>query len=389
MRAAALQLKVLSSIDELPAQAWNELVGARAVPFLRWEWFHAMEASRSATAETGWEPHHLTLWRGATLVGLAPAYRKHHSMGEYIYDFSWAHAAEALGVRYYPKLLIGAPLSPITAQRFHAAPGEDLAAVRERLVEGALQAARAGGCSSVHVIFPTEEEAAALERTGLTRRTGMQYHWRNPGYRTYDEYLARFDAKRRHQIKRERGAAAQQGIDITTLRGDALSSAHARLAHRLYASTCAKNGWGAVQLTQSFFERVFDTLRDSVEMVVATREGEVIAGAFNLATPERLFGRYWGAFEEQPFLHFHVCLYHSIDDCIRAGRQVFEPGAGGEHKVPRGFEPTAVHSAHRLFDARLERAVKDFVLRERSHLREFIENSEEVAGMRPFSPGAT
>ncbi len=387
--AANWRFRVLESISEVPRETWNALAGAQAVPVMRWEWLHALEDSKSATESTGWAPHHLSLWDGSTLVGAAPAYRKFHSMGEYVYDFAWAQAAQQLGIEYYPKLLIGVPLSPLTAPRFLAADAAQLTQVREALLEGAVASAEETGCSSVHVIFPPEEEAHALEAQGLARRTGMQYHWKNPGYRTYDDYLSRFSSKRRHQLRRERAAAAEQGITLRTVRGAELTEAHAVLAFRLYESTCDKNAWGRVQLNRGFFERVFRTLSEHVEMVEAVREGKVIAGAFNLATSKRLYRRYWGCFEDHPFLHFNVCLYHSVDDCIRLGREAFEPGAGGEHKIPRGFEPTAIHSAHRIFDPRLERAVENAVRRERAHLQPIFDTAAEVAGMKPWpSPGS-
>jgi predicted N-acyltransferase len=306
-------------------------------------------------------------------------------MGEYIYDFSWAHAAAQAGVEYYPKLLLGAPLSPATCPRFLVAPGEDVPRLRRALLEAALESAREGGCSSVHVLYPTEAEAQALEEAGLARRVTLQYHWKNPGYRTYADYLARFDSKRRAQLKRERAAAANQGILIRTVRGAELGPEHARRAFSFYAATCHSRGpWGQVQLTEDFFLRAFRSLPEGVELVQAERNGRVIAGAFNLATPERLYGRYWGCTEEHPFLHFHVCLYHSVDECIQAGRLAFEPGAGGEHKISRGFEPTAVHSAHLLFHPKLDKAVRDFLRREKAHLAPAIEEAERIAGLKPW-----
>lgn len=382
MGAVGLSFKMLGGIEEISAEEWDRVVGADAPPVMRWAWIDALERSGSASKRTGWEPAHLTVWRGKTLAGVAPAYRKFHSMGEYVYDFSWANAAEQLGIDYYPKLLVGVPLSPLTGRRFHAAPGEDEAEIRSALLEGASESARERGMSSVHVIFPPEEEAAALESLGLARRVGMQYHWKNRGYRTYDDYLARFSSKRRNQLKRERGAAQSQGIEIRTVRGAELMPKHADLAFKFYDSTVRKNGWGHAQLNREFFRKAFGAMPDSVELVEATRGGDVIAGAFNLASKDRLWGRYWGCFEEVPFLHFNVCLYHSVDECIRMGRQVFEPGAGGEHKIARGFEPTAIHSAHVIFDRRLDRAVRDFVERERRALSDVLERSEEIAGLK-------
>lgn len=382
--ATPTRLRVLTSITEVDRQAWDALAGPDPLPFIRWDWLDALESSGSATARTGWEPQHLTLWRGDRLVAASPAYVKHHSMGEYIYDFGWASAADAVGVSYYPKLLVGAPLSPITAPRLLVAPGEPLAALQKELAAAAEGVAREAGCSSVHVIFPSDAEAGALEELGWARRLTMQYHWKNPGYRTFDDYLGRFTSKRRHQIRREKGAAPGQGVTITTRRGEALGQEHSLLAYRFYESTSRKFAWGRIQLNRGFFARAFETLRPYIEVVEAARGGEVIAGAFNLTAQGKLFGRYWGCFEEVPFLHFNVCLYHSIEECIAMGRTVFEPGAGGEHKIARGFEPTGIHSAHLIFNKKLDRAIRDALRRERFQTEPLLAQSAEISGMKPW-----
>ncbi len=384
-----LQVRVVNGIAQVPQAGWNALVPPGAPPVLRWEWLQALEASGSATRPNGWQARHLTVWRGSTLVGAAPAWLKFHSMGEYVYDFAWASAAQSMGLEYYPKLLVGVPLSPLTAPRFLVAAGESVDAVRQLLLTGALQLAKESDASSLHIIFPPEEEALFLERAGLFTRATMQYHWRNPGYRTYDDYLSRFDSKRRNQLKRERAAAASQGITLETVRSGDISAEHAEYAWQFYEATNARNAWGHVQLNREFFRLAFASLHEHIEMVLARREGRVIAGAFNLHTPTRLYGRYWGCFEQHPFLHFNVCLYHSINDCIAAGRQVFEPGAGGEHKISRGFEPTRIYSAHAIFDPRLERAVRDFCRREAAEVQRVVRESEDIAGMRPWVPPST
>lgn len=380
------RLRLLESISDAPRAAWNALLRPDDAPVLRWEWIHAMEASGSASPERGWEAAHFTLWRGDTLVAAVPAYRKHHSMGEYVYDFSWANAAQQLGVEYYPKLLVGLPLSPLTARRFLVAAGEDEPRLRRALLTALTGWAKDEGCSSVHVLFPPEEEAGALEAEGFFRRSTLQYHWQNPGYRSYDDYLSRFDSKRRNQFKRERAAAASQGLTLRTVRSDQLEPQHAELAWRFYQATASRHAWGPVQLTRDFFHRAFAGLPDAIELVVAERRGEIVAGAFNLHTPRRLYGRYWGCFEEHPFLHFHVCLYHSVDDAIQRGLEVFEPGAGGEHKISRGFEPTEIHSVHRIFHPGLERAVKDFCRRERVQVEQVTAGSAQIAGLKPWPP---
>ncbi|MBX7102189.1 MAG: GNAT family N-acetyltransferase [Myxococcaceae bacterium] len=386
MTGLPLSVRVVNSVGAIPKAAWNALVRPEHPPVLRWEWLDALESSGSTVARTGWEPCHFTAWRGETLVGLAPAFLKHHSMGEYVYDFAWANAAARVGVEYYPKLLVGIPLSPLTCPRFVAAHGESEALIRATLLEAALTVVKEEQLSSLHVIFPPEPEAKELEGLGLFRRAGLQYHWKNQGYATYADFLGRFDSKRRHQLKRERGAAATQGVHLRTVRGAELSDTHARLAFRFYEATVSKNGWGQLQLNRGFFERAFAALPGSIELVVAEKGGEVIAGAFNLASKTRLWGRYWGCFEELPFLHFHVCLYHSIDECIALGRQVFEPGAGGEHKVPRGFPPTLIHSAHHVSHPQLSAALARACARERVEAEAMARDGEALAGMKPITP---
>ncbi len=380
------RLKVLESILDVPKASWNALLRPGEPPVLRWEWLAAMEESGSASPERGWQPSHLALFRGDALVAAAPAFLKHHSMGEYVYDFGWANTARALGVEYYPKLLIGLPLSPLTARRFLCAPGEDEASDRRTLVGAAVDFAKTAGCSSVHVLFGEDDEAGALAELGFFHRSTMQFHWKNPGYRSYDDYLARFDSKRRHQLRRERGAAATQGIEVRTVRSHELDAGHAELAWRFYEATATLHSWGPLQLNRAFFHRAFESMADAIELVVAEREGRVVAGAFNLHSPTRLYGRYWGAFEEHPFLHFHVCLYHSIDDSIRAARRVFEPGAGGEHKISRGFEPTLIHSNHRIFEPHLDAAIRRACAREEAEVTRVTHEAERIAGLRPWAP---
>jgi predicted N-acyltransferase len=382
------ELRLLSSISDVAPQEWDAVAGARAVPFVRWGWLHALEASKSAVAARGWEAAHLTLWRAQRLMAAAPCWVKSHSLGEYIYDFGWADAARQLGLRYYPKLVIGVPLGPIASPKLLVRDGEDADAARVALVSAADELAAERRCSSIHGLFLDEGEAAAMAAAGFTRRLTLQFHWSNPGYATYDDFLSRFTSKRRHQLRRERAAAKEQGVTIATVRGDGLTPDHAERAWRFYEATNLRNPWGRVQLTRDFFHRVIKSLPQNVEVVEARRGDQVIAGAFNVASGDRLFGRYWGAFEDVPFLHFDVCLYHSIDECIRLGRKVFEPGAGGEHKIARGFEPTAIHSAHLIFDKRLGRAIRDFCDQEREEHEALLARREEVAGLRPWARDA-
>jgi predicted N-acyltransferase len=248
-----------------------------------------------------------------------------------------------------------------------------------------MELAREAGLSSVHALFITDDEAEAAVAAGMFLRDGIQYHWRNAGYRSYDDFLARFAHGRRKTLRREQRAAETQGITLRTRRGDALSPDDAMLVHQLYTSTVDKFVWGRRYLSPVFFARVLREWRHHLELVEALRDGKVIAGAFNVASKTHLYGRYWGCFEEHPFLHFNVCYYHSIDACIARGVQVFEGGAGGEHKLSRGFEPVLTRSAHWIAHHGLDRAVRDFAARERTAIAAELPAIREASGLKPFT----
>jgi hypothetical protein len=359
-------LRILPSLHEVPRAAWDALVDEEGSPFLEWTFLAALEDSGSAVPGRGWHPRHLTLWRGSRLVAAAPAYLKDDSNGEFVFDSAWATAAERAGLRYYPKLVLTVPFTPATGRRVLVAPGEDRRVREAELYAAAQEYARAEGLSGVHVHFPTEAELPVLEAQGFAVRLGVQYQWRNVGYRTLEDFLARFHSKRRNQLRRELRAPAAAGIEVRTLRGDALAEVDADTVWRLYVSTVDKYPWGQRFLTPAFFAHMLARFRHRCEWVEARREGRLVAGAFNLAGPRVLYGRYWGCFEEHPFLHFNVCLYHPVAEGIARGLERFEPGAGGEHKLTRGFEPQLTYSAHLLLHPGLDRAVRGFLAHERA-----------------------
>jgi predicted N-acyltransferase len=364
-----VQLRIHDAIDEIPQPAWDRLVDARATPFLRWHWLEALETSGCVKPDTGWQPCHLSLWRHKELIAAAPAYFKDGSDGDFSRDWGWAEAAMRARIRYYPKVTLTVPFTPCTGRRILVAPGEDRAECERIIVAGARELAEQAGASSVHVLFPLPDEAEALERLGLARRVSYQYHWRNADYADFDQFLARFDSKRRNQAKRERGAALQQGLTLRTLRSAELRAAPhkwADAAFDLHRTTVDKLMWGRRWINRAFYRRVVERMPENLELVVAERagDGKLVAGAFNVASDTHLYGRYWGCFEEHRFLHFNVCMYHSIAECISRRVQVFEGGAGGEHKIPRGFEPAETFSSHVFLDKRLEVPIRQFIERE-------------------------
>jgi predicted N-acyltransferase len=362
--------RIVSSLADVDEAAWDALAqdDAQATPFTRWAFLEALEHAGCAGPRHGWSPRHLTLWQGGRLVAAAPAYLKTDSDGDFSRDWHWAGFVERTRARYYPKLAITVPFTPCGGRRFLVAADQDREACTRALLDGAHELVRAEGASSLQVLFTVPDEQALLERLGCLARQSIQFHWHNRGYADYDAWLATLDSKRRHQARRERGAAAGQGISLRTVRGPELAADPGRwgaLAHDLHKSTVDKLMWGRYWLNRRFYDRLFARMPGSVEVVVAEREGQVVAGAFNVASATRLYGRYWGCLEDHPFLHFHVCLYHSIDDCIRRGLQVFEGGAGGEHKMSRGFDPTETWSSHAFADARLHMAFGHHLAEER------------------------
>jgi hypothetical protein len=370
-----LDVRVHASIRDIPEAAWDALDGVRAAPFLTHAWLHALEATGCVGEGTGWTPHHLSFWEGGRLLGAAPAYLKENSEGEFVFDWAWASAAQRARIPYYPKLIVAVPFTPATAARLLVADEADRARLLPVLADVLRKLVAEEELSSAHVLFPTQGEADALDKAGLAHRYGVQFHWRNAGYTTFEDYLGRFSSKRRNQIRRERKEMDKAGIALTTERGR-ITPEVIDVMYGFYLATVEKFSWGRQYLNRAFFEEICVKLAGKVEIVLAREGGRILGGAFNLAGEEVLFGRYWGAVEERPFLHFNVCFYHSIDECIARGLTRFEPGAGGQHKLVRGFEPSITHSAHHLAHPGLDRAVREFLERERAAVEESVGQAE-------------
>ena len=375
-------VEIAAGVAALPREEWNQLV-ADASPFLEWDWLASLEDAGTLTGEAGWLPQPLVVREKGRILAACPLYLKGHSEGEFVFDWGWADAAEQAGIRYYPKLLVGVPFTPVTGARFLVAPGEDAqkwtrvlaSALRELCVDQEM--------SSVHVNFCLQEELGALEDSGFLTRVGIQYHWRNEGYASFDDYLSRFRSKRRNQIKREQRQLAEAGVRLQALAGDEIPDDLFPHMYDFYLSTIESRHWGRQYLNYPVFEAVRDRFRERLVFIVAFQDDEPIAGTFNITKGDALYGRYWGTRHFVRHLHFNVCYYEAIRYCIAQGLSRFEPGAGGEYKQLRGFDAQPTYSAHFLADDRLSQAVGRFLERERAQADHSIEWIRDHSALKP------
>jgi uncharacterized protein len=355
--------RFLDSIAQIDAQRWNALAGATQ-PFLRHEFLLALEESGCAAPRTGWKPEHLVVEDSAgVLTAAMPLFRKSHSRGEFVFDFAWAGAYAQQGLRYYPKLLSAVPFTPVSGPRLLMSPQADAKTMSKILIRAAIEHARDEGMSSWHVLFPTEDLAADLDRAGLILRRDCQFHWYNHGYDSFESFLATFTAEKRKKAKRERRRVAEAGIEFDTLHGGDMNAALWRTVYSFYADTFHRHGHEPY-LNLDFFKRVAAALPNELMLKVARVGDQPIAVAIFFVGSEALYGRYWGAGGNFHSLHFEACYYQGIEYCIEKKLQRFEPGTQGEHKVPRGFVPTLTHSAHYIADARFAAAIRDYAQRE-------------------------
>jgi hypothetical protein len=372
-----IEVRVLPKISAIDEATWDAFEGPNEAPFLRFAFLDALEKTGCVGGDTGWIPHHLAFYENDALVGAAPAYLKLNSEGEFVFDWAWAGAAARAGIPYYPKLIVAVPFTPATAYRLLARSAADRERLLPALGAALAQLVKSVDISGAHVLFPTEAEASALESCGMMLRLGTQFHWKNAGYATFDDFLARFSSKRRNQLKRERREMRDLGIDIETKQGKDLTPALVDFTYEFYLRTVDKFTWGRRYLNREFFEEIAGRV-PGFEVVLASQGGRHIAGAVNFAGPRVLYGRYWGAIEERQFLHFNVCFYHAIEEAIARKLERFEPGAGGEHKLVRGFEPSLTYSTHALTHPGLRRAVAEFLERERVVHRENAEQTDQA-----------
>ncbi|QEY32926.1 N-acetyltransferase [Synechococcus sp. RSCCF101] len=365
------------SIAEIPADAWEALVGADAIPFYRWRWLEALERSGSTTGRQGWQPLHLALWRGDALLGLAPLYLKGHSYGEFVFDQSFARLASDLGLRYYPKLLGMSPVSPVRGYRFLIADGEDPARITALLMAEIDRFCREHGILSCNFLYVDRDWQPLAEAAGCATWLNQQSLWHGEDLDSFEAYLERFNANQRRNIRRERKAVSKAGLSVTPLSGDALDPALLSRMHRFYADHCSRWGpWGSKYLSEAFFSHLAEPeLRRHVVLFSAHRGDPCDPVAMSLCVhdAQHLWGRYWGSDEEVDCLHFEVCYYAPITWAIERGIRCFDPGAGGGHKRRRGFLAHPHASLHRWYDPGFDRLVRQWLPRANALMLEEIE----------------
>ena len=364
-----VSIKAIRKISEIPQAQWDALL-VNGSPFLKWHWLDSLEGSGCVNDETGWLPHHLVVERAGKVVAACPMYLKLHSMGEFVFDYEWAETAHHVGIQYYPKMLVGVPFTPVTGPRFLTGAGADRSALITVMGQALAKIAADNKISSVHVNFCLDDEVTALEEIGFIPRRGIQFHWQNHDFSSFDDYLGSFRSDRRNKIKRERREIAQQGISIGAVEGEQLTEKHMRTMFRLYKGHVDRLYYGRQYLTEEFFHQLQRRFASNVCLMLAEGDGKIIAGTFNIRDDTAMYGRYWGAFRDQPFLHFNVCYYSAIEHCINMGLQRFEAGAGGSFKQLRGLDPEHTTSMHYIVDGRFRRAVERFLKQERELIRQ-------------------
>jgi len=354
-------------------------------PFISHAFLAALEASKSVGGHSGWLVQHLALRNSdGTLAAVAPCYLKTHSRGEYVFDYGWAEAYARAGGSYYPKLQVAVPFTPATGRRLLVRPCANHHEMRRAVAGALVELCRVDDASGVHVTFAAEEEYRFLGGLGFLQRTDQQFHFDNPGYQSFDDFLAALAARKRKTIRRERHDALQNGITVHCLTGNDLTEDAWDHFFAFYMETGSRK-WGRPYLTRPFFSLVSEAMRDRILLVMAKRAGRWIAGALNFIGSHTLFGRNWGAVEHHPFLHFELCYYQAIEYAIANKLPHVEAGAQGEHKIARGYMPKTTFSAHYIADPALRRAIADYLNRERAYVAAV---GEELAAAGPYRQDA-
>ena len=373
-------LRITDTLAAIKPAEWDSLVGSQ--PLLSHAFLHALHETGCASPRTGWAPRYLLLRQDAALVGAMPLYLKGHSYGEYVFDWSWADAYRRYGHNYYPKLLAAIPFTPATGPRLLAASTK----ARQHLLDGALALMADEHVSSLHILFPRQEDAAQCEASGLLMRDSLQFHWRNPGYRDFADFLSTLNHDKRKKIRQERQRLVADGMRFRRITGSETLAPDWAFFYRCYVDTYRRHG-STPYLSLPFFERIGATMPGNVVLVIGSREGKPVCAALDVFDSGTLWGRYWGTTAQLPGLHFETCYYQAIEFCIERGISLFEGGAQGMHKLARGFLPVTTRSAHAIADPDFAHAISEFVARERQDVAHSVDELERASPFRQAGPG--
>jgi len=369
-----LKVTVHDSISAIASEDWDALAGA-SYPFLSHAFLELAEQTGSVSQDAGWSPRHLALEDDGRLRAAMPLYEKSHSWGEFVFDWAWAHAYERAGLDYYPKLVSAVPFTPAPSTRILLADNNDVEAARV-LIAAATQLASDSRCSSVHFLFPEEREVALFEECGLLIRKDCQFHWHNHEYASFDDFLATFTSAKRKKARRDRRRVFEQGIRFRRLRGAELDADTWSSVYALIARTFTMRG-SLPYFNQAFFEGLSARLPDNVLVIQAELDAQPVAAAVFFESATTLYGRYWGSDGHFDALHFETCYYQGIDYCIETGKQLFEPGTQGEHKISRGFSPATTWSAHWLAHPEFADAIGRYLDAEGRHIDRYMETVDQ------------
>ena len=360
----------LDSIAKISPDNWNKLVGSD-YPFLQYEFLFALEKSGCTTAQSGWKPHHLLVKNNTNkIIALMPLYLKNNSMGEYVFDWSWADAYYQHGVEYYPKLVTSVPFTPSAGPRICIDPSESNEELVSYIVNCIKREAELLNCSSWHILFPDKDVSDSLSKLDLPQRQGCQYQWFNKSYTDFDNFLAGFASRKRKNLKKERKKVQENNIQFEWLEGNDISIEQWQCFYKFYQNTYLVRGRPAY-LSLAFFLEIARLMPHQILLVLAKKDDAYIAGALSFKDERSLYGRYWGCDEEWQFLHFETCYYQGIEYCIKHNLQKFDSGAQGEHKIQRGFEPVLTYSNHWISHPEFSAAINQFINEEKNHLSQY------------------
>ena len=377
------RLEIIESLSEISAADWNALLTPDASPFLKHEFLSTLEETICVGRNTGWQVAHLALYRSAQLIGAMPLYLKQHSYGEFVFDWSWAQAYEQQGMQYYPKALCAIPFTPVQGSRILFSPTEDVAQIQRQLIAGLKTLVVQNHLSSAHILFPLGEQTQAMVDQGFMLRDSVQFHWHNQNFINFEQFLAALTMKRRKNIRQERDKVSREGISFRHVPGQLANDEDWAFFYRCYENTYIEHH-SSPYLNQDFFRLIGKRMPENLHLILAQRGDLPIAASllFVDRTISKAYGRYWGALEHVPCLHFETAYYQAIEYCIDQRIETFEGGAQGEHKMARGFLPTTIQSAHYIADPQFSKAVKHFLEREQRGIGAYVNELEEHSPLK-------